>query len=149
MFQTRAPPGRWKPAGLFSKSLLAATGGHVLPPTEPFGPSFIFASSPWTQPASTCNFPEASTLQETKSAHLHHPASAFPLNPSPPHHAPQHVKSWNQQARGRARFPPPPMMESSSSQVGICSTKTSPLHIWSLLCHHLLPILKTTCAPSI
>lgn len=107
MFQTRAPPGRWKPAGLF-ESLPAATGGHMLSPTEPFGPSFIFASSPWTQPASTRNFPEASTLQETKSAHLHHPALAFPLNPSPPHHTLQRVKSWNQQAKGQGTLPASP-----------------------------------------
>lgn len=66
----------------------------MLPPKEPLGPSFTSASSPRTQSASTPNFPEASTLQETKSAHLHPPASAFPLNPSPCRHAPQHIKSW-------------------------------------------------------
>lgn len=37
-----------------------------------------------------------------------HPASAFPLKPSPPHHAPQRVKSWNQQAQGQGMLPASP-----------------------------------------
>lgn len=74
----------------------------------------------------------------------------LPIEPQPPCTTPRSALSpGSSRHRGRARFPPPRMMESSSSKVSIRSTKTSPLHIWSLLCHHLLPVLKTTGAPSI
>lgn len=104
----------------------------MLPPKEPLGPSFTSASSPRTQSASTPNFPEASTLQETKSAHLHPPASAFPLNPSPcRHYAPQHIKSWTPGTRAEGTLPTFP--SGGKQQLSDhYAAQGSPLHLASL-----------------